>query len=675
MYIYPTRKTVHSRKRRGLRTKLFLSFCLFVTAFIILLFILYEATPIPTLPLNKLNEVDFSSTIYDQRKNEISRIGDQSTQYITLKQMEKHNSLLIKAFVRVEDERFYEHNGIDYQGMMRATWRNLLAFGKAEGASTITMQVARNMVLQDREKSFLRKFKELKVASHIEKEFGKRKILEAYLNFISFGNQIKGVQMASKIYFGKDLLKDKLEPHEVALLAGLPKAPYGYNPYGTSKNVNKALKRRNVVLAKMAESKNTAPLISKSQKKKYQKEKLDVNRQFFYKYMRNRNYSAYQNYVRKEAKKRYGLSDSDLENNGYKIITGIQFTLQKNVYDLLNDDSFFNNLNLDDKVNAGVVIMQPRTGLILAIGGGRHFKPGNQNWALENIYSGTALRPFSIYATAIEKKKIDEFTPASTLFSLGDLVIKQQHQNLLSWYQKQKLMKSSIHSLEKMQIKIPSQLFKTNHINYPLTMENTLKVNALKMAEIYSIFPNFGYLSKAHAIIKIYDKEGNEVPPKKGEEIDRKGNPKKVFTSQTSWNTHRLLQQIIASKESPVYPFIKGNSNLAGHPGTLDSREVSWFVGYTPNLVGSVVLFNDGKESTRDEKTKLGIKNSASFFSRMMKEVSKTIPSASLSFTKPKGIVDPKPKRVPSSKDVSKHDNIQKQEEYKNWIKSKLEKR
>src|SRR5690606_32381230 len=127
------------------------------------------------------------------------------------------------------------------------------------------------------EKTFLRKVNEIALAYNLERKYTKEQILEAYLNYIYLGNGVSGVQMASKIYFGKDLTKDELEPHEIALLAGLPKAPEGYNPY---KNPEEAKHRRNVVLNKMAEH----GLITEEENKKYQKMDLGVDRDYLKKY-------------------------------------------------------------------------------------------------------------------------------------------------------------------------------------------------------------------------------------------------------------------------------------------------------------------------------------------------------------------------------------------------------
>ncbi len=153
--------------------------------------------------------------------------------------------LMIKAVLGAEDDRFFEHPGVDYQGILRAAGLLLLTGEKAQGGSTITMQVARNFFLS-REKTFLRKFSEILLALKIEKALSKEEILELYLNKIYLGNRAYGVGAAAKVYYGKEI--DELSLPELAMIAGLPKAPSRYNPIV---NPERALVRRNYVLGRM----------------------------------------------------------------------------------------------------------------------------------------------------------------------------------------------------------------------------------------------------------------------------------------------------------------------------------------------------------------------------------------------------------------------------------------
>ena len=152
---------------------------------------------------------------------------------------------LVQAVLAAEDDAFYVHQGVDFMGIARAAINNLRRGRTSEGASTITMQVARNYFLTP-EKTYARKLKEVLLAFKIEREFSKDQILELYLNKIFLGNRAYGFAAAGQIYFGKNL--NDLTLAEMALLAGLPKAPTRYNPLI---NPESALERRGYVLRRM----------------------------------------------------------------------------------------------------------------------------------------------------------------------------------------------------------------------------------------------------------------------------------------------------------------------------------------------------------------------------------------------------------------------------------------
>ncbi len=154
---------------------------------------------------------------------------------------------LIEAFLAAEDDRFFEHPGVDYQGILRAVYALVMTGQKAQGGSTITMQVARNFFLSN-EKTYLRKLNEIILALQIEQKLSKQEILSLYLNKIYLGKRAYGVAAAANVYYGKSL--DELSLPELAMIAGLPKAPSRYNPIA---NPDKAIGRRNYVLRRMHE--------------------------------------------------------------------------------------------------------------------------------------------------------------------------------------------------------------------------------------------------------------------------------------------------------------------------------------------------------------------------------------------------------------------------------------
>src|SRR5919106_3167464 len=182
--------------------------------------------------------------IYSAEGVLIGEFGEERRSVISIGEVPQQ---LKNAVIAAEDERFYEHPGIDYVGVLRAAWANQAAGGRRQGASTITMQVARNFFLSS-EKTLTRKLYEALLAFKIEHSLSKEQILELYVNQIYLGQRAYGFGAASQIYFGKAL--DKLTLAETAMLAGLPKAPSLYNPIA---NPQRAKQRQQYVLRRMAE--------------------------------------------------------------------------------------------------------------------------------------------------------------------------------------------------------------------------------------------------------------------------------------------------------------------------------------------------------------------------------------------------------------------------------------
>src|SRR5215472_15296946 len=174
-------------------------------------------------------------------------IGEFGEERRSLVNIEDVPELMKQAILAAEDERFYQHTGVDYHGVLRAAYSNLLTGGKTQGASTITMQVARNFFLSS-EKTLTRKLYEALLAFKIEHSLSKEQILELYVNQIYLGQRAYGFGAASQTYFGKSL--DQLSLGEIAMLAGLPKAPSLYNPFT---NPQRAKQRQQYVLRRMSE--------------------------------------------------------------------------------------------------------------------------------------------------------------------------------------------------------------------------------------------------------------------------------------------------------------------------------------------------------------------------------------------------------------------------------------
>ncbi len=199
---------------------------------------------LPDIEQLKAIEYKVPLKIYSSDEVLLAQFGEKKRIPITIDDVPQQ---LINAFLAAEDGNFYSHPGVDYKGLIRAAIQLILTGKKKQGGSTITMQVTRNFLLS-REKTYLRKIKEIILALKIEKKYSKNKILELYLNKIFLGHRAYGIAAASSTYYGKDL--SELDLSQQAMLAGLPKAPSIYNPIT---NPERALQRRNYVLRRMLE--------------------------------------------------------------------------------------------------------------------------------------------------------------------------------------------------------------------------------------------------------------------------------------------------------------------------------------------------------------------------------------------------------------------------------------
>ncbi|HEY5513789.1 MAG TPA: PBP1A family penicillin-binding protein [Geomonas sp.] len=256
-------------------------------------------------------------------------VGEFYLERRTVVAVDKIPRRLIQAFVSAEDSNFYQHKGIDYLGVLRAAFKNVVSMRKKEGASTITQQVAKSMLLTP-EKKFSRKLKEAILAKRMEERLSKDEILYIYLNQIYLGAGAYGVQLAAETYFGKEV--DKLNLAEMAMMAGLPKAPNSYSPI---KHLDRAKERQGYVLERMvkegyitqveADHAKAEPIVIRALKKV------------------NADQSAYfLEQVRQQLEEKYG--EERLYKDGLKIYTTMNAEMQKGAY-----DSVVNGLKALDK--------------------------------------------------------------------------------------------------------------------------------------------------------------------------------------------------------------------------------------------------------------------------------------------------------------------------------------
>ncbi|GGA53325.1 penicillin-binding protein 1F [Kroppenstedtia guangzhouensis] len=591
-----------------------------------------------SMPLDRLNRIDVASTIYDVNNRPATKLGSTNKEYVHMEDV-RSRKLIESAFVAVEDRRFYEHHGVDFRGLLRAAVHNVLQGRKAEGGGTITMQVARNVILENKTKTYTRKLKEVAVAWNLERKYHKEDILEAYLNFIYFGNDVQGIQMASKIYFGKDLTKAKLEPQEAALLAALPKAPSTYNPY---LNREKALERRNLVLDVMARE----GVISREERERLRETDLGVDRKNLKRYLKSDQYVAYKHLVVEEAKERYGISETELATGGYKIQTNLVPQAQTAMEKAFDDDSLFQE---HDELDGGATMVHTKTGGIAAIAGGRDYK--GQGYILrskaELKQPGSAIKPITVYAPAVQEKGYDEFSlvPDPPGFRIGDWQPKNFQQRYFGKLPLKDVLAKSLNVATAWLLK--NEVGRDTAVDYATRMGLTLNrkdrssdaalalggltegVNTIQMAQAYSPFANNGRITQAHAIRKI-TVEDREWEAKKELAKDQQ-----VLTPKTAYYLTRMMHYNILQGTGTSARLPDGR-DVAGKTGTTQNSREAWFVGYTREYVMSAMVFN--QENGKVELS--GGAYPAKIFRRVMSE---TLQGTPISRFQNPGVSEPQP--------------------------------
>jgi penicillin-binding protein 1A len=290
-----------------------------------------------------------------------------------------------KAFVAIEDQRFYSHPGVDIIGILRALYKDIMAQSIVEGGSTITQQLTKMLFLKP-EKSLGRKFKEAVLSAQIEKRYTKDEILGMYLNQAYFGARAYGIEAASQTYFGKSVYD--LSLGEAAMLAGLTKAPSQYSPF---RNPDKASLRRQIVLRQML----TLGFISREEYERANAEPLP-----FRPYYRKYEAPYFVEYLRQQIESRYG---DKIYTSGLRIRSTIDYSLQK-----LAEEAVVNGIKTIEKrarppIQAALIAIDPRTGHIKAMVGGTDFWETQFNRATQALRQpGSAFKPF-VYAAAIEE--------------------------------------------------------------------------------------------------------------------------------------------------------------------------------------------------------------------------------------------------------------------------------
>lgn len=583
--MYTPRRRAKKVKKAGplRRIRLFIALCLVVFAGLGFGYIFAAYQSLPAVGNNMRPAV--SSQVFDSHGRLITTLhSDQNRLPIDINKVPQN---LQNAFIAAEDNRFYEHIGIDPIGIFRAIFANLTNRGIAQGGSTITQQLAKNAFLSQ-EQTLKRKIQEAMLALEIEHKYSKKEILEMYMNQIYFGQGAYGIQTAAKTYFNKDV--NELNLTQCAILAGLPKSPNYYSPFN---NLNEAKKRKNVVLDQMVkygyvsaaeaeDAKNQDLGLSKSHQSKEADE-----------------YASFIDYVSQQVAKKYG--DDALYKEGLKIYTTMDVDKQHAaVRAMRNLPNNYTDENGLTQPQAAIVSIDPKTGHILAMVGGRGQDSFNRA-SMAVRQPGSAFKPF-VYLTALQH----DMTPDTTMDDQPVTYGGWSPKNAGGSYSGTMTLSDALaHSVNTIAVQLADKVGTKNIIanakkmgittldakddNLAMALGGLTKgVTPLEMASAYGTFANKGVHVKPTAIVKILDRNGNVLED--ASTLEKEETKTRVMSEREAYEMTTMLEGVIDHGTGRGAAI---GRPAAGKTGTTDDNKDAWFVGYTPDIVTAVWIGDD----------------------------------------------------------------------------------
>ena len=541
---------------------------------------------------------------------------------------------VVNAFVAVEDRTFWRNSGMDLKGIVRVCLNYVKSRGQvAEGASTITQQLARGTFLSN-EKTLSRKIKEIFIAQELNKKYSKEQIMEFYCNSCCFANGIYGVEDASKKYFGCSV--SDLSLSETAYLCSIPNRPEYYNPLRNSEN---AITRRNKILedmyecgyitkeageAALAENISVAS-VSEEEDKFYNYEvtyaincavrylmKLD-GFEFQFHFDDDDAYKTYSNYY-DEA---YKQAKHKLYTGGYKITTTMNLDAQKGLQKVL-DEQLENNTEIDDETGiyafqGALTVIDNESGKVVAMIGGRSQDAIQQTYSLNRgfqsyVQPGSSFKPLAVYTPALE----EGYTANSTLTEINVSSAKN------STSAKIKRMGGTKYSLRRAveqsyngcayslfnEITPKVGLSYVEDMNFSKIVPNdynlsaalgglTNGVNTVEMANAYYTLENHGEYTQTDCISSILDSNGDE--------IYEDPTSKNVYSQSAADQMTDILTGVLKSGTAKGLKWSSASDiEAAGKTGTTNNNKVGWFCGYTPYYTISVYVAYDHQRTTKD---------------------------------------------------------------------------
>lgn len=554
---------------------------------------------------------------------------------------------LVMAILLIEDERFFEHRGIDPMGIMRAALKNIASMRIVQGGSTLTQQLVKNFFLNPK-RSFIRKFNEMLLAYRIEQKHSKAEILEAYLNEIYLGQRgsssVSGVEEASRLYFAKSV--GQLTPAESALLAGMIRSPSEYNPIS---HPDRAKARRDLVLKKMFEEK----IISKNEYAEAVAEKIVTPKPkirvsaapYFIDFVKRQLSDLYpQDVLQTEGLRIFTTLDIRAQLEAEKAVVSNLLSLEKNFGSSLPKDHL-------GMLEACLVAIQPSTGYVRALVGGKDYSASQFDRCTQaSRQPGSTFKPF-VYLTALDPRRAKrQFTPSSVIedksFEVeagGKMWSPQNYDKkehgfvtLTTALQQSLNIATARLALESGLENVVSTARDAGIISpleaVPSIALGSFEVTPMEMASAYTIFPNGGILAQPISIINVVTKE-NEVLEKKPLKMKRTFDAAPVFITTT------VMKGVLDHGTATAARSMGYHAIAAGKTGTTSSYRDAWFAGFTPNLLALAwVGYDDNAEHKMS-----GARAALPIWTSFMKAVE---PDGSGDFPSPSGVVlvkiDPK---------------------------------
>ena len=538
------------------------------------IFVYIKTSPKPEIySANNITLYDSTDTVFFQ--------GNESKAWVSLDEISDN---VIKSTIYTEDKNFYKHFGFDILRILKASYINITSGKTMQGASTITQQYAKNLFL-DFDKTWKRKWDEMWYTMKIEANYSKDEILEGYLNTINYGHGMYGIENASKFYFNKSA-KD-LDLAEASILTGIPKSPANYSPII---NFDLAKERQLTILELLVKNN----VISEEEKNKAYNEELKFSGADESEELTSVMY--YQDAVLEELKNIDSIPLSYSDSKGLKIYTNLdlnaQRILEKNVKESIPDTS---------EIEASAVMMNPNTGAIIALIGGKNYNKSSYNRVISSKRQvGSTMKPYLYYA-ALENgfTSSSAFTSEKTTFTFSNQepYSPSNYNNVygnkpismgtaIAYSENIYAVKTHLFLGEDALINVARRVGITSKLeSVPSLPLGTNEISIVEMASGYSAFANLGYKVKGHLIEKVVDASGKVL---------YKANDKKelVLNSSLVFILNNLLTATYDKDYIDYnYPTAINLASKLTHKYGLKSGTTNtdtWYIGFNNDVVTAV---------------------------------------------------------------------------------------